>query len=271
MALARQVRAAGIRKVTRGVFADESFFDTRRTGAGWKSWFYVNECPPLSALTVDRGRYLGRTSGDPALAAALLFGDALRRAGVAVAGAGHGTQRDDDVPLASVESPPLSRIVAWMGRVSDNFTAELLLKQLGAAGGELGTSAGGAAIVRGALADAGVPLSGVRLVDGSGLSSLDRLTARALSALLRAAWSRSRRPPLPARRAAGRRHERHALRPHAHAAGARQRPGEDRHDEPRLGALGLRQAPLRLLGAAERQPRLVRTGRAAPRTASRRP
>ena len=31
-ALARQVRAAGIRKVTRGVFADESFFDTRRTG-----------------------------------------------------------------------------------------------------------------------------------------------------------------------------------------------------------------------------------------------
>ena len=93
------------------------------------------------------------------------------------------------MPLASVESAPLSRIVAWMGRVSDNFTAELLLKQLGAAGGEVGTSAGGAEIVRGALADAGVPLGGVRLVDGSGLSSLDRLTARALSALLRAAWA----------------------------------------------------------------------------------
>jgi D-alanyl-D-alanine carboxypeptidase/D-alanyl-D-alanine-endopeptidase (penicillin-binding protein 4) len=93
------------------------------------------------------------------------------------------------VPLASVESPPLARIVAWMGRVSDNFTAELLLKQLGAAGGEAGTSAGGAEIVRGALADAGVPLGGVRLMDGSGLSSLDRLTARALSGLLRAAWA----------------------------------------------------------------------------------
>jgi D-alanyl-D-alanine carboxypeptidase/D-alanyl-D-alanine-endopeptidase (penicillin-binding protein 4) len=34
-----------------------------------------------------------------------------------------------------------------------------------------------------------VPLSGVRLVDGSGLSSLDRLTALGLSALLRAAWN----------------------------------------------------------------------------------
>jgi D-alanyl-D-alanine carboxypeptidase/D-alanyl-D-alanine-endopeptidase (penicillin-binding protein 4) len=193
-ALARQVRAAGIRKVTRGVFGDESFFDARRTGAGWKSWFYVNECPPLSALTVERGRYLGRASRDPALAAALLFGAALRRAGVAVTGTGHGTGRDDDVPLASVESPPLARIVAWMGRVSDNFTAELLLKQLGAAGGEAGTSAGGAAVVRGALADADVPLGGVRLMDGSGLSSLDRLTARALSGLLRLS-DRMRTPP----------------------------------------------------------------------------
>jgi serine-type D-Ala-D-Ala carboxypeptidase/endopeptidase (penicillin-binding protein 4) len=188
-ALARQVRAAGIRRVTRGVFGDESFFDTRRTGSGWKSWFYVNECPPLSALTVDRGRYYGRTSRDPAAAASLLFRNALRRAGVAAGGAGVGKRRESDVPLASVESAPLSQIVAWMGRVSDNFTAEILLKQLGAVDGGLGTSARGAVTVRAALAEAGVPLAGLRLVDGSGLSSLDRLTARSLAALLRVAWA----------------------------------------------------------------------------------
>jgi len=187
--LARQIRASGIRRVTRGVFGDESFFDARRTARGWRSWFYVNECPPLSALTVDRGRYFGRTARRPALAAALLFRDALRRAGVAVVGAGIGRERTTDVPLAAVESAPLSEIVRWMGRVSDNFTAELLLKQLGAADGEPGTSARGAATVRGALAEAGVPLAGVRFADGSGLSSLDRLTTRALAALLRAAWA----------------------------------------------------------------------------------
>jgi serine-type D-Ala-D-Ala carboxypeptidase/endopeptidase (penicillin-binding protein 4) len=187
--LARQIRASGIRRVTRGVFGDESFFDARRTGSGWKSWFYVNECPPRSALTVDRGRYYGRTSREPALAAALLFRDALRRVGVAVGSAGLGRERVDDVPLAAVASAPLSEIVRWMGRVSDNFTAELLLKQLGAADGEPGTSARGAATIRGALAQAGVPLSGVRFADGSGLSSLDRLTTRALAALLRAAWA----------------------------------------------------------------------------------
>jgi serine-type D-Ala-D-Ala carboxypeptidase/endopeptidase (penicillin-binding protein 4) len=187
--LARQVRAAGILHVTRGVFGDESFFDARRTGAGWKSWFYVNECPPLSALTVDRGRYAGRTSRNPALAAALLFRDALRRAGVSIGGAGLGREHGDEVPLATVESAPLSEIVRWMGRVSDNFTAELLLKQLGAADGGLGTSAAGAAFVRTVLAENGIPLTGVRIVDGSGLSSLDRLTVRALGALLRAAWA----------------------------------------------------------------------------------
>jgi len=189
LALARQVRALGIRHVTGGVFGDESYFDARRTGAGWKSWFYVNECAPLSALTVDRGRYYGRTSGEPALAAALLFRNALRHAGVSVGGAGLGKSRDADSMLASIESAPLAQIVAWMGRVSDNFTAELLLKQIGAAGGEVGTSVDGAALVRSTLAGAGVPLAGVRLVDGSGLSSLDRLTARGLSALLRAAWN----------------------------------------------------------------------------------
>lgn len=189
LALARQVRAFGIRRVTGGVLGDESYFDARRTGAGWKSWFYVNECPPLSALTVDRGRYYGRTSGEPALAAALLFRNALRKVGVSVGGAGLGKSRDSDSAVASVQSPPLAQIVAWMGRVSDNFTAELLLKQIGAESGQVGTSAGGAAIVRSTLGDAGVPLTGVRLVDGSGLSSLDRLTARALAGILRAAWA----------------------------------------------------------------------------------
>jgi D-alanyl-D-alanine carboxypeptidase/D-alanyl-D-alanine-endopeptidase (penicillin-binding protein 4) len=76
-----------------------------------------------------------------------------------------------------------------MGRVSDNFTAELLLKELGASDGGVGTSARGAAVARAVLAQAGVPLAGLRIVDGSGLSSLDRMTTRALAALLRAVWA----------------------------------------------------------------------------------
>ena len=53
--LARQVRASGIRSVSGRLVADESFFDRSRTAPGWKSFFRINECAPLSALSVDRG------------------------------------------------------------------------------------------------------------------------------------------------------------------------------------------------------------------------
>ena len=187
--LAAQVRAAGITRVTGAVFGDETFFDARRTAPGWKPWYYVNESAPLSALTVDRGTYRGRISRNPALAAALLFRDALRRAGVAVGGAGLGDEHGNEVPLAAVDSAPLSEIVKYMDHESDNFTAEIVLKQLGAIENTVGTSAGGAAYARRLLAAAGVPLAGVRLTDGSGLSLLDRLTVRALAGILRAAWA----------------------------------------------------------------------------------
>jgi D-alanyl-D-alanine carboxypeptidase/D-alanyl-D-alanine-endopeptidase (penicillin-binding protein 4) len=39
------------------------------------------------------------------------------------------------------------------------------------------------------LAEAGVPMTGVRIVDGSGLSRLDRLTTNALGSLLKIAWA----------------------------------------------------------------------------------
>jgi D-alanyl-D-alanine carboxypeptidase/D-alanyl-D-alanine-endopeptidase (penicillin-binding protein 4) len=189
-ALARQVRAAGIRRVTGAILGDESYFDARRTAPGWKPGFYINESPPLSALTVDRAYYAGRIWRNPALGAALEFRSVLRRAGVYVAGAaGTGIAPEDGAELASIESAPLSAILRWMDRVSDNFTAELVLKQLGTLAGDQGTSASGAASVRQTLTDSGIPLAGVRIVDGSGLSVLDRVTARELADILEAAWA----------------------------------------------------------------------------------
>jgi PBP4 family serine-type D-alanyl-D-alanine carboxypeptidase len=76
-----------------------------------------------------------------------------------------------------------------MDRVSDNFVAEMLLKELGAVQGSRGTTAQGVGVVTGLLAQAGVPMDGVRIVDGSGLSLLDRMTASALVALLSAMWN----------------------------------------------------------------------------------
>jgi D-alanyl-D-alanine carboxypeptidase/D-alanyl-D-alanine-endopeptidase (penicillin-binding protein 4) len=188
--LASQVRALGIRRVTDGIVADESYFDGRRTVSGWKPSFYLEESPPLSALVVNRARVGLYVTSTPALAAATAFRTALRTAGVAVDGAVKlGTVDDFSVPIAQVESPPLASIIRFMDRESDNFTAELLLKQLGAVVLNRGTSAAGAKVVMQSLAEAGVPMAGVRVVDGSGLSRLDRLTANAVAAILKAAWN----------------------------------------------------------------------------------
>jgi serine-type D-Ala-D-Ala carboxypeptidase/endopeptidase (penicillin-binding protein 4) len=188
--LAAQVKSLGIRSVTGGVIGDESAYDARRVVAGWKPSFFIDESPPLSALVVDRARTSGVVTRTPALAAATAFRDALRKAGIAVEGAVRIAPADDwSELLASVSSPTLAAMVRFMDRESDNFTAEMLLKQIGLSELGRGTSAAGASVVTQTLLEAGVPMTGVRIVDGSGLSRLDRLTANALGSLLEIAWA----------------------------------------------------------------------------------
>ena len=92
----------------------------------------------------------------------------------------------DAVPVARMLSPPLASIVSFMDKNSDNFTAEMLLKLLAVAYADRGTTAGGARVVLHALRDAEIPITGVRIVDGSGLSRSDRLTVAALVGILQA-------------------------------------------------------------------------------------
>jgi len=187
--LARAVRDAGVRRITGRLFGDESLFDTRRTAPGWRPSFYIAECPPLSALVVERARYGGHTSAAPALAAALLFRDALAHEGVTVGRAiATGTAPTDGESLALVQSPPLRKLIATMDIQSDNFSAEMLLKQLGLLQARRGTTTDGAQVMMRQLGADGIPLTGVRIVDGSGLSLLDRLTVDALVAILQAMW-----------------------------------------------------------------------------------
>ena len=183
--LARKVRASGIRSVTGRVLGDESYYDRKRGADGWKPSFLGGETPPLSALVADRAR--GWPALSPPLLAARSLRDALVRLGVAVAGRpGLGVVPRDAASLASDVSVPLADIVRVMNHESDNFYAEMLLKEIAAAAGKVGSSTMGGRLVVATMAEAGIPVQGVRIVDGSGLSSLDRLTAVALVGVLRA-------------------------------------------------------------------------------------
>jgi serine-type D-Ala-D-Ala carboxypeptidase/endopeptidase (penicillin-binding protein 4) len=187
--LATQIAELGITRIDGRVYGDESWFDAQRTAPGWKASYYINECPPLSALIVNRAWYDHHTARQPALAAAGELKLLLRSHGVASGVVGLGRAPDDAYALAQVDSDPLPAVVAQMDHESDNFMAEMLLKEIGAETGDAGTTAAGAAVVQRDLVAAGVPLAGVRIADGSGLSLDDRLTARTLAALLVAVWN----------------------------------------------------------------------------------
>jgi serine-type D-Ala-D-Ala carboxypeptidase/endopeptidase (penicillin-binding protein 4) len=183
-ALARDIASWRIKRVTGRVVADESYFDARRDAPGWKPSYVGIESRPLSALSVE-GPRLGGANGSAA-AAARAFTAALERRGVSVHGAPTtGSAAPDAFALAVDYSGPLVDIVREMNQESDNFVAEMLLKELGASLARHGTTAAGARVVRRELQVLGIPTAGVRIADGSGLSRRDRLTPDALVAILR--------------------------------------------------------------------------------------
>ena len=187
--LAQAVADAGITRIDGRLYGDETWFDAKRAAPGWKLGYLIYECPPLSALVVDRAVYDGHTANQPALAAAGTFRRLLRGYGVTTGRVGLGRAPASATLLATSESATLRNVIAVMDRDSDNFRAEMLLKELGAESGTAGTSAAGAAVVRRVLAEANIPLAGVVIADGSGLSLLDRLTATAIARVLTTAWS----------------------------------------------------------------------------------
>jgi serine-type D-Ala-D-Ala carboxypeptidase/endopeptidase (penicillin-binding protein 4) len=183
-ALATQIRQRGIARVQGRVIVDATHYDDLRTAPGWYAGHSAYSAP-LSALVVNSARIDGEFSRRPEVSAGVLFRRLLAGQGITVTGSdGSGRVRVGARLLATVDSPPLAEIVERINRYSDNFYAEMLLKELAAQAHGFGTTAQGAQEVVGVMAELGVPLEGVRIADGSGLSPNNRLTAQALASLL---------------------------------------------------------------------------------------
>ena len=183
-ALAERVAAAGVRRVSGRVIGDESRFDALRGGpdSGYRASHYVGA---LSALAFNRG--LANEFGSafqalpPAFAAGRLDA-ALEARGVTVAEPPRaGVTPPGAAPVAEVRSPPMARLVQITNTRSDNFFAEMLLKNLGAAAEGAGTTAAGA---RAGSAFASRLGARAVLADGSGLSRANRASPAAVARLL---------------------------------------------------------------------------------------
>jgi serine-type D-Ala-D-Ala carboxypeptidase/endopeptidase (penicillin-binding protein 4) len=138
-------------------------------------------------LPLDADALLDRpvTVEEPPLYTAALFRRLLRERGVRI----DGGDRRAPVPVGSRElavhtSPTLAEMLPLLNKPSDNLMAEMLLKEVGFAAKAAGTSAAGSAVLVEWLGEIGIDTGGLRLNDGSGLTRLSLLTARALTDLL---------------------------------------------------------------------------------------
>jgi len=133
-------------------------------------------------------RYRQRVE-DPRVLPAYALKSALVTAGVRVTGPLGLGQSAELVPLLWHRSRPLAELLPELGKNSDNFYAETLLKALAAAvHGAPASSAAGAELATEWLESIGARDAGTRVTNGSGLFDSNRLSPRTLARVLVAAW-----------------------------------------------------------------------------------
>ena len=190
-ALAQAIAAAGVTQVQGSVVGDGSRYDGERYQPSLATRLVdQDQVGPIGGLMVNDGfgafsteRSLASTvpADDTAADFARVLTERLALAGVTVTGAPRsGTAPEAAAPVATLTSPPLRQIVAEMLANSDNETAEAAMKEIGVATSGEGSFAAGAAGLTQLLTDAGVTMEGVRVVDGTGLTTEDQLTCRTL-------------------------------------------------------------------------------------------
>lgn len=193
---AEQLRADQVRSVT--LSYDATLFSGPVNNPAWEPGYVPDGVvAPITSLTVDSGHHprgWGRVD-DPARAAADAYADALRDEGVEVTRIRPRAAPAAATTVATVSSAPLEDIVRRVIDVSDNEGAEILAHHVGLAEEGEGSFTAGATATVAALDRIGVDLTGIKLFDGSGLSRKNRMTARTLVDVLRAAAD-ERRPAL---------------------------------------------------------------------------
>jgi serine-type D-Ala-D-Ala carboxypeptidase/endopeptidase (penicillin-binding protein 4) len=142
---------------------------------------------------------------DPAPWVAGTLRSALAAQGVTVTGQVRaGSATSNAVTVATLASPPLTRLASAMNRESINHFAELLFRDVAhvSSAEHIGSAEHGNTALRKFMTDkVGATATDVTAADGSGLSTLDRVTARSLVQLLsyshRASWSADFHASLP--------------------------------------------------------------------------
>ena len=186
--LADQVRKSGVEATA--VQVDTSLFSGPDMAPGWDPDDIAGgDISPIQSVMLDAGRTQpttleSRRSPTPALDAGRAVAVAL---GVDPAKVTYAPGPAGGRQLASVQSAPLMERLRQMMTASDNVMAETIGREVAGATGRPSSFAGSVDAVINKLAGAEIDMTGASLVDSSGLSVANLLTATTLDGVVNAA------------------------------------------------------------------------------------
>ncbi|MBX2992385.1 MAG: D-alanyl-D-alanine carboxypeptidase/D-alanyl-D-alanine-endopeptidase [Bacteroidetes bacterium] len=121
---------------------------------------------------------------EPERYVAHIFAERLRNLGTTISGVVIDTVSPQAIEIARI-SRPLDTLIAYINKQSDNLSAEVLLKILGAeVKGTPGSAANGAAVVKEFLDNLDIDTNSIKIADGSGLSRMNLASPAAVVRLL---------------------------------------------------------------------------------------
>ena len=196
--LVNKLYQSGLRKITGNVVGDDIYFDNVYSRDDWISDERANvNLPPISALVIDRNRTVvtkkrrGRYRNyfvnieNPPLFAAKKLREKLISYGVDVEGISISGQTPDNAETLVEASIELRELLKLINKNSDNFYAECLFKTLGSVySGQQGNSFFSTQAILKYIEDNNIYSNGTKIVDGSGISRFDQVTAAAIVGLL---------------------------------------------------------------------------------------
>lgn len=193
--LVNKLKEKGVKEVRGAIIGDDSRYENVRWIPSWPTRYQIGgTVSPLSALVVNDGNTgytetpdeptTNRKAGDPPLLFVQTLKTLLNQNGITANGEARTGRTPDEVKEITVfDSLPMVDIVNEMLANSDNTTAELVLREIGAQNSGQGSTAAGIAAVRDVLTQKSIPLDGFVQVDGSGLDLTNRMSCRTALAL----------------------------------------------------------------------------------------
>lgn len=184
--IAEALRRNGIRTIEGRIRIDESVFSGPAVNPLWASGDLAHAYGTGShGLNFEDNATGSRSVSDPASVFRTRLKNALAGEGVKVAESGDAGTDSHRRRLLTHRSPDLEDIMRSCMMRSDNQYAEALLRTTGRLKGKEGSAEAGAEYELSYWKRHKTPTEGVKIVDGSGLSRSNRMTARFMTHVLR--------------------------------------------------------------------------------------